>query len=264
MSPSTSSSARSRRIHRTTVVSASAMPTSPGQWQTPIPPVRPTPAPQTPCTQLLPSRVLLALWVPSPALLVLPAAGKNLFRPRLAISTTLNTLASYGYNPAVGLGLGSAVVVTGVNLAAATNLLASYANDAVASLVVPTFALGSLPTTNGYLALVATATILLVATSLFLAPEKLIEGTKELVEIVVPENLVGAILGKGGKTLVEYQELTGTQIRISKKGDSIPGTLNHKVTIMGPPTATQAAQYLISQHVTYKQGVRTTNLPKVG
>lgn len=176
----------------------------------------------------------------------------------------MNTLASYGYNPAVGLGLGSAVVVTGVNLAAATNLLASYANGAVASLVVPTFDLGLLPTTHGYLVPVATATILLVATDLFLAPEKLIEGTKELVEIVVPENLVDAILGKGGKTLVEYQELTGTRIQISKKGDSIPSTLNHKITIKGPPAATQAAQHLISQHVTYKQGVRTTNLPKVG
>ncbi|XP_029862432.1 RNA-binding protein Nova-1-like [Aquila chrysaetos chrysaetos] len=176
----------------------------------------------------------------------------------LAIGTALNTLASYGYNPVVGLGLGSAAVAASVNPVAAANLLASYVNDAVAGLVVTTFALGSLPSTNGYLAPAATAT------GSFLAPEKLIEGTKKLVELAVPENLVGAILGKGGKTLVEYQELMGAWIQISKKGDSIPGTRNHSVTIMGPPAATQAAQYLISQCVTYEQGMRTTNMPKVG
>nr|1EC6_A Chain A, RNA-BINDING PROTEIN NOVA-2 [Homo sapiens]1EC6_B Chain B, RNA-BINDING PROTEIN NOVA-2 [Homo sapiens] len=86
---------------------------------------------------------------------------------------------------------------------------------------------------------------------------------KELVEIAVPENLVGAILGKGGKTLVEYQELTGARIQISKKGEFLPGTRNRRVTITGSPAATQAAQYLISQRVTYEQGVRASNPQKV-
>lgn len=85
-----------------------------------------------------------------------------------------------------------------------------------------------------------------------------------MVEIAVPENLVGAILGKGGKTLVEYQELTGARIQISKKGEFIPGTRNRKVTITGSQAATQAAQYLISQRITYEQGVRATNPQKVG
>ncbi|EHB00847.1 RNA-binding protein Nova-2 [Heterocephalus glaber] len=86
------------------------------------------------------------------------------------------------------------------------------------------------------------------------------ESAKELVEIAVPENLVGAILGKGGKTLVEYQELTGARIQISKKGEFLPGTRNRRVTITGSPAATQAAQYLISQRVTYEQGVFQTLL----
>uniref|UniRef100_A0A8D0GCS2 NOVA alternative splicing regulator 2 n=1 Tax=Sphenodon punctatus TaxID=8508 RepID=A0A8D0GCS2_SPHPU len=143
----------------------------------------------------------------------------------LAISTALNTLASYGYNTnSLGLGLNSAAasgvlaaVAAGANpaAAAAANLLASY-------------------------------------------------NAKDMVEIAVPENLVGAILGKGGKTLVEYQELTGARIQISKKGEFIPGTRNRKVTITGTPAATQAAQYLISQRVTYEQGVRATNPQKVG
>ncbi|XP_048836726.1 RNA-binding protein Nova-2 [Brienomyrus brachyistius] len=196
----------------------------------------------------------------------------------LAITSALNTLASYGYNTnSLGLGLNPAAasgvlaaVAASANpaAAAAANLLASYASDASTSAGHPAttlggFTLGSLAAatgaTNGYLS----AASPLVASSL-LATEKLAEGAKDVVEIAVPENLVGAILGKGGKTLVEYQELTGARIQISKKGEFIPGTRNRKVTITGSPAATQAAQYLISQRITYEQGVRATNPQKVG
>uniref|UniRef100_A0A8C7L5S2 NOVA alternative splicing regulator 1 n=2 Tax=Oncorhynchus TaxID=8016 RepID=A0A8C7L5S2_ONCKI len=195
----------------------------------------------------------------------------------LAITSALNTLASYGYNTnTLGLGLNPAAasgvlaaVAASANpaAAAAANLLASYASDASGSghpaVGLGGFSLGSLAAatgaSNGYL----NASSPLMASSL-LAAEKLGEGAKDVVEIAVPENLVGAILGKGGKTLVEYQELTGARIQISKKGEFIPGTRNRKVTITGSPAATQAAQYLISQRITYEQGVRATNPQKVG
>ncbi|XP_047248302.1 RNA-binding protein Nova-2 isoform X2 [Girardinichthys multiradiatus] len=196
----------------------------------------------------------------------------------LAISSALNTLASYGYNTnSLGLGLNPAAasgvlaaVAANANpaAAAAANLLASYASDASTSAAHSAASLGGLSlgslaaatgATNGYLS----AASPLMASSL-LATEKLAEGAKEVVEIAVPENLVGAILGKGGKTLVEYQELTGARIQISKKGEFIPGTRNRKVTITGSQAATQAAQYLISQRITYEQGVRATNPQKVG
>lgn len=193
----------------------------------------------------------------------------------LTITSALNTLASYGYNTnSLGLGLNPAAasgvlaaVAASANpaAAAAANLLASYANDASTSSGHPAaslggFTLGSLTgATNGYLS----AASPLMASSL-LATEKMNEGAKDVVEIAVPENLVGAILGKGGKTLVEYQELTGARIQISKKGEFVPGTRNRKVTITGSPAATQAAQYLIGQRITYEQGVRATNPQKVG
>ncbi|KAF3841407.1 RNA-binding protein Nova-1 isoform X1 [Gymnodraco acuticeps] len=196
----------------------------------------------------------------------------------LAITSALNTLASYGYNTnTLGLGLNPAAasgvlaaVAASANpaAAAAANLLASYASDVSGGVGHPGvglggFSLGSLAAatgaSNGYL----NASSPLMASSL-LAAEKLGDGAKDVVEIAVPENLVGAILGKGGKTLVEYQELTGARIQISKKGEFIPGTRNRKVTITGSPAATQAAQYLISQRITYEQGVRATNPQKVG
>ncbi|XP_011818540.1 PREDICTED: RNA-binding protein Nova-2-like [Colobus angolensis palliatus] len=126
---------------------------------------------------------------------------------------------------------------------------------------------GALPKKTAGLGVWSAAAVLAAAGAAggFLTAEKLAaESAKELVEIAVPENLVGAILGKGGKTLVEYQELTGARIQISKKGEFLPGTRNRRVTITGSPAATQAAQYLISQRVTYEQGVRASNPQKVG
>uniref|UniRef100_G3U5M9 NOVA alternative splicing regulator 2 n=1 Tax=Loxodonta africana TaxID=9785 RepID=G3U5M9_LOXAF len=195
--------------------------------------------------------------------------------------SALTTLASYGYKNSLGLGLNSAAasgvlaaVAAGANpaAAAAANLpsvlrgggrgWASRRGGALGS-----FALAA--AANGYLGAGAGGGAgggggPLVAAA-FLTAEKLAaESAKELVEIAVPENLVGAILGKGGKTLVEYQELTGARIQISKKGEFLPGTRNRRVTITGSPAATQAAQYLISQRVTYEQGVRASNPQKVG
>nr|XP_006632363.1 PREDICTED: RNA-binding protein Nova-1 [Lepisosteus oculatus] len=165
----------------------------------------------------------------------------------VAITSALNTLASYGYNlNTLGLGLSQAA-----------------ATGALAAATAGTFALGSLAAataaTNGYFGAASP-----LAASAILGTEKTTDGSKDVVEIAVPENLVGAILGKGGKTLVEYQELTGARIQISKKGEFVPGTRNRKVTITGTPAATQAAQYLITQRITYEQGVRAANPQKVG
>ncbi|XP_077117016.1 RNA-binding protein Nova-1 isoform X8 [Ranitomeya variabilis] len=196
----------------------------------------------------------------------------------VAITSALNTLASYGYNlNTLGLGLSQAAATGALAAAAASanpaaaaaaNLLATYASEATAGGgtaggAAGTFALGSLAAataaTNGYFGAASP-----LAASAILGTEKSTDGSKDVVEIAVPENLVGAILGKGGKTLVEYQELTGARIQISKKGEFVPGTRNRKVTITGTPAATQAAQYLITQRVTYEQGVRAANPQKVG
>uniref|UniRef100_A0A8C6WNF0 NOVA alternative splicing regulator 1 n=1 Tax=Neogobius melanostomus TaxID=47308 RepID=A0A8C6WNF0_9GOBI len=166
----------------------------------------------------------------------------------LAITSALNTLASYGYNTnTLGLGLNPAAAsgVLAAVAASANPLLDASGGAGHPATGLGGFSLGSLAAatgaSNGYL----NASSPLMASSL-LATEKLGDGAKDVVEIAVPENLVGAILGKGGKTLF------------------IPGTRNRKVTITGSPAATQAAQYLISQRITYEQGVRATNPQKVG
>ncbi|KAK3093688.1 hypothetical protein FSP39_018925 [Pinctada imbricata] len=68
-------------------------------------------------------------------------------------------------------------------------------------------------------------------------------------ELEVAESIVGAILGPGGKGIVELQQFTQTNIQISKKGVYVPGTRNRIVTITGTPTNISKAQYLIQQRI---------------
>jgi len=72
-------------------------------------------------------------------------------------------------------------------------------------------------------------------------------GTKQ--EMEVPENIVGAILGPGGKGIVEIQQYTGTNIQISKKGVYAPGTHNRIVCISGTVNNITRAQYMIQQRI---------------
>lgn len=68
-------------------------------------------------------------------------------------------------------------------------------------------------------------------------------------DLEVSESIVGAILGPGGKGIVELQQYTQTNIQISKKGVYMPGTRNRIVTITGTPNNITKAQYLIQQRI---------------
>uniref|UniRef100_H2ZD96 K Homology domain-containing protein n=1 Tax=Ciona savignyi TaxID=51511 RepID=H2ZD96_CIOSA len=89
-----------------------------------------------------------------------------------------------------------------------------------------------------------------------LAGTKSSDGLKETIELAIPENLIGAVLGKAGRTLVEYQDVSGAKIQISKKGDYVAGTRNRRVTITGKPPSPQTAQFLITQRVASAQNAR--------
>lgn len=69
------------------------------------------------------------------------------------------------------------------------------------------------------------------------------------VDVEIPDNIVGAILGHGGKSLVEIQRISGANIQISKKGIFVPGTRNRIVTMAGSASAVSTAQYLIEQQI---------------
>lgn len=69
-------------------------------------------------------------------------------------------------------------------------------------------------------------------------------------QVLVPDTLIGSILGRGGRTLNELQMHSNTRIRISQRGEYVPGTRNRIVTIRGPTAnSVNLAQYLMSQRM---------------
>ncbi|KAJ9583888.1 hypothetical protein L9F63_021765, partial [Diploptera punctata] len=88
------------------------------------------------------------------------------------------------------------------------------------------------------------------------------EETKTEMEIA--DNIVGAILGPGGRSLVEIQHLSGASIQISKKGIYAPGTTNRIVSIVGTGNAIATAQYLINKRISEEEAKRARHGGAVG
>ncbi|XP_063387523.1 RNA-binding protein Pasilla isoform X5 [Cydia fagiglandana] len=83
------------------------------------------------------------------------------------------------------------------------------------------------------------------------------QGAKDSKNVEIAEVIVGAILGPGGRSLVEIQQMSGANIQISKKGTFAPGTRNRIVTISGSASAIGNAQYLIDQKIQEEELKRT-------
>ena len=52
-------------------------------------------------------------------------------------------------------------------------------------------------------------------------------------KLAIPELTVGLLVGKGGSIIKELMSLSGANIKVSQKGDVVPGTTNRIVTITG-------------------------------
>lgn len=75
-------------------------------------------------------------------------------------------------------------------------------------------------------------------------------GAPVQAQILVPDNMIGSILGRGGRTLNELQVQSGTRIRISQRGEYLPGTRNRIVTVRGPTEqSVSLAQFLMNQRM---------------
>jgi KH domain len=73
-------------------------------------------------------------------------------------------------------------------------------------------------------------------------------------QILVPDPMVGSILGRGGRALSDLQVQSGTRIKISQRGEYMPGTRLRIVTIQGPTgQAVWQAQYIMSQRMVLPQ-----------
>mmetsp|Transcript_27614 Transcript_27614/g.58368 ORF Transcript_27614/g.58368 Transcript_27614/m.58368 type:complete len:532 (+) Transcript_27614:507-2102(+) len=92
-------------------------------------------------------------------------------------------------------------------------------------------------------------------------------GSKPVsVQLGVPDTRIGSILGRGGKTLTELQNLSHTKIRISQRGEFIPGTQNRIVSITGNTTQdVENAQNLVNQCLTssFSRSSSSPELPQL-
>ena len=69
------------------------------------------------------------------------------------------------------------------------------------------------------------------------------------VTVAVPDEYVGAVVGRGGRTVTEMQAVTGVRIKISARDDFMEGTKNRKVMLIGSLDRIKMAQNLITQKV---------------
>lgn len=65
------------------------------------------------------------------------------------------------------------------------------------------------------------------------------------VTVGIPNSMIGAILGKGGSTISEFQNMSGARINVSQRDEFLPGTENRVLTICGTPIATHVRRAAI-------------------
>ncbi|KYN95764.1 putative RNA-binding protein Nova-1 [Plasmodium gaboni] len=69
------------------------------------------------------------------------------------------------------------------------------------------------------------------------------------IAIQIPDEFIGAVIGKNGSRLSNIMNSTGAQIKISRKGELVPGTTNRNVRIIGTVAAVHAAHVLLLQRL---------------
>uniref|UniRef100_A0A8D3DR61 Poly(rC) binding protein 4 n=1 Tax=Scophthalmus maximus TaxID=52904 RepID=A0A8D3DR61_SCOMX len=78
-------------------------------------------------------------------------------------------------------------------------------------------------------------------------------------ELLIPNDLIGSIIGRQGTKINEIRQVSGAQIKI---GSQIDGTSDRHVTITGTPVAINLAQYLITSCLeTAKSTAQSSSMP---
>ncbi|KAK3008034.1 hypothetical protein RJ639_015406 [Escallonia herrerae] len=69
--------------------------------------------------------------------------------------------------------------------------------------------------------------------------------------IGVADEHIGIVVGRGGRNIVDITQVSGARIKISDRGDFIPGTSERKVSISGSQKAIRVAETMILNKVSY-------------
>ncbi|XP_076463440.1 RNA-binding protein Pasilla-like isoform X2 [Babylonia areolata] len=173
------------------------------------------------------------------------AAG--LFGPVGSASSGMGSSGSTGASSSL-FGSSSSTIAPGERYGGSPMLNDSF-TGAAASYVPPTTAYPQTPDRSAAVAAInMNQNSFGLGTGMYSPTEDKANGTTKQ-DMEVGENIVGAILGPGGKGIVEIQQFTGTNIQISKKGIYAPGTRNRIVSITGTPSSIARAQCMIQQRI---------------
>ncbi|CDK24241.1 unnamed protein product [Kuraishia capsulata CBS 1993] len=69
-------------------------------------------------------------------------------------------------------------------------------------------------------------------------------------DLMVPQEHIGLVIGKGGKNLAEIRASSGCYVKVNEE---VPGAFERKLTLMGTPSAIERATYLISNKLEYER-----------
>lgn len=77
--------------------------------------------------------------------------------------------------------------------------------------------------------------------------------TTHMIQMEIPQHMVGAIVGKQGQTINEFTRTSGAKINLSGKEEFAPGTKDRTLTISGNKHAIQTAFMLIDQKIVQEE-----------
>ncbi|KAG1362531.1 putative protein BTR1 [Cocos nucifera] len=75
------------------------------------------------------------------------------------------------------------------------------------------------------------------------------EGRGNSLMIGVADEHIGAVVGRGGRNIMEISQVSGARIKVSDRGDFISGTFDRKVIITGSWGAINAAESMIMHKI---------------
>uniref|UniRef100_A0A8C7Y088 Poly(rC) binding protein 4 n=1 Tax=Oryzias sinensis TaxID=183150 RepID=A0A8C7Y088_9TELE len=95
--------------------------------------------------------------------------------------------------------------------------------------------------------------------SSFLVSASMESNSQTSQEFIIPNDLIGSIIGRQGSKINEIRQVSGAQIKI---GSQIDSTSDRHVTITGTPIAINLAQYLITSCLeTAKSTAQSSSMP---
>lgn len=74
--------------------------------------------------------------------------------------------------------------------------------------------------------------------------------------MTIPEAIVGAVLGKQGRNLLEIQHYSGAKVEVSKRGQYVSGTQDRLITITGSGESIRVARSKIENSINDEQSKR--------